>query len=301
MPLTDLTRAFRDDDQRQWAAEIVQDHLADDRIQEECHSLMRFWWQLSTELPQIDETELAATVGPDKLAAVEALIAALRTSHEAVDAWIHDTSERFPWIEDRGWDAGVAWRRSLTFDEPEPVAVPQPRLEVQPPAPRPDGVDAAGARVAFDAGVDGAAMRLATILEHDGDLDGAAAAYRLAAESDDPWALYALGRVYLAKLPPDWRNSDQGLCVWRIDEVWQHAADLGLVEAMYAVALLEDPTDGRSVRYLRQAAALGHAPSCYALGYNAHQRGDRAEAVEWWTKAGGYPPAVEALRSVSGA
>jgi TPR repeat protein len=84
---------------------------------------------------------------------------------------------------------------------------------------------------------------------------------------------------------------------WRITEVWQHAADLGLTEAMYAAAMMEGLGTGPALRNLRRAAALDHPPACYALGYDASLRGDRREAVAWWTKAadGGYRPAAEAL------
>jgi hypothetical protein len=49
--LSDLHRGFRDDDQRRAASAAVMDRLVDDREQEECHSLLKFWWQLTTPNP----------------------------------------------------------------------------------------------------------------------------------------------------------------------------------------------------------------------------------------------------------
>ncbi|MCW8103555.1 hypothetical protein OG288_01800 [Streptomyces tauricus] len=47
MTLTDLSNGFRDDEQRRRVQAVIHDRLADDRDQQECPFLMRFWWQLS--------------------------------------------------------------------------------------------------------------------------------------------------------------------------------------------------------------------------------------------------------------
>ncbi|MEU6028667.1 hypothetical protein ABZ825_16865 [Streptomyces tauricus] len=47
MTLTDLSNGFRDDEQRRRVQAVIHDRLADDRDQQECRFLMRFWWQLS--------------------------------------------------------------------------------------------------------------------------------------------------------------------------------------------------------------------------------------------------------------
>ncbi|NUP34896.1 MAG: hypothetical protein HOU01_24755 [Streptomycetaceae bacterium] len=46
MDLTDLRDGFRDDAQLWRARAIVPGRLADDRDQQECRYVMRFWWQL---------------------------------------------------------------------------------------------------------------------------------------------------------------------------------------------------------------------------------------------------------------
>jgi hypothetical protein len=214
--LTDLHGGFRDEDQHQRAAQLILDRFGDERRQSELHSLLMFSSQLSAAQEYIDETELADTVSGDKLAAVQALISALRTSHNAVDGWIRTTSRL------------------------SPLLAAEPRLEIHPPAPVPDGASLAQTQAEFDTGADGAAFRLAELLEHEGDWHRAAAMYRLVSEAGDVDALYALGRVYWAQ--DQYERSQAGdqfwLPAWRITEVWQHAADLGSVEAMHAVAMM---------------------------------------------------------------
>ncbi len=55
MSLLDLPHGFRDEHQRQSAQAIVMQRLADDREQEECRVLMKFWWQLA--MPYEDRSD----------------------------------------------------------------------------------------------------------------------------------------------------------------------------------------------------------------------------------------------------
>lgn len=64
---------------------------------------MRFWWQLSMSYSEVSIEELRTHVGEHKLAAVEALITAIRTSHERIDAWADVVEQDFPIIHDRGY------------------------------------------------------------------------------------------------------------------------------------------------------------------------------------------------------
>lgn len=79
--------------------------LADDREQEECRVLMRFWWQLAMKYQEVTEADLDRHVNPVKREAVQDLINAIRLSPGAIDAWIVATSDRFPIIQDRGYRA----------------------------------------------------------------------------------------------------------------------------------------------------------------------------------------------------
>jgi tetratricopeptide (TPR) repeat protein len=293
--LTDLHDRFRDDHQRRRAAEVVHLRLADDRQQEECRSLMRLWWQLTTDLPQIDEARLEATVGHPKLTAVWRLIAAVRSSPDAVDRWIEATSRSFPLVRDRGYElyergAGSSSVNDRRHDRRRLRHPPPPRLLDPISGPRPGDAELAHAQAACQSAADGAAFELGRILELRGELRRAAAAYRLAGESGDPHAFYALGRVLHALGEP----------AYRIAAAWQFAADAGLVEAMYALAVVESDSVGRAQRYLRQAAAQGHTPACYALGYRAFQQGEYRDAIRWWTEAAqaGHQIAGEALEAL---
>lgn len=107
MDLRSLRSGFRDDDQRHRAGQVVHLRLADDREQDECRYLLKFQWQLSMTYTEVTLEELRAHVGPEKLAAVEALIAALRSGPDDVERWIQDTVRSFPEIEDRGFQR---WR-----------------------------------------------------------------------------------------------------------------------------------------------------------------------------------------------
>ena len=79
--------------------------LADDRLQEECRYLMKLLWQLSMPYQEVTERELRQNVGPAKLEVVEQLISAIRSSPEAIDAWINTVRRTFPMIQDRGFMA----------------------------------------------------------------------------------------------------------------------------------------------------------------------------------------------------
>lgn len=79
--------------------------LADDRQQEECRVLVKFWWQLAMTTQEVTEADLDRHVQPVKREAVYELIDAIRRSPEAIDTWITDKSQRFPIIQDRGRQA----------------------------------------------------------------------------------------------------------------------------------------------------------------------------------------------------
>jgi hypothetical protein len=102
MDLRNLRLAFRDDSQRSQAQRVIHDRLADDRLQDECRSLMKFWWQLSMSYQEVTLGELREHVGAGKLQAVEALIKAIDQSPEAIDEWIAWAVAVFPVIHDRG-------------------------------------------------------------------------------------------------------------------------------------------------------------------------------------------------------
>lgn len=108
MDLTDLRLGFRDDDQRRRAGMVVHLHLADDRNQDECRYLLKLQWQLSVSYREVTWAQLRDHLGSKKLAAVEALIAALAESPAAVDRWIQKTEAAFPVVKDRGFRQ---WRR----------------------------------------------------------------------------------------------------------------------------------------------------------------------------------------------
>ncbi|WP_051755564.1 DUF6192 family protein [Kitasatospora purpeofusca] len=86
--------------------ELTRDNrLADDREPQECRYVMRFWWQLVVSYTEVSMDELALNVGGSKLEAIEELIGAIRSSHDAIDAWIAATQQAFPVVQDRGWTA----------------------------------------------------------------------------------------------------------------------------------------------------------------------------------------------------
>src|SRR5262245_7006961 len=79
---------FRDEAQRRRTQEVLRERIADDREQEECRYLMRFAWQLSMSYREVSYEELAAHVRPEKLARVDALLAAAQQGYEAIDEWL---------------------------------------------------------------------------------------------------------------------------------------------------------------------------------------------------------------------
>jgi hypothetical protein len=104
--LTTSAEGFRDEHQRRRVQFVIHDRLADDRDQEECRQLMKLFWQLGVSYRETTLSQLRQAVRPEKMAVVEALIAALRRSHEAVDEWIDATEVAYPIVEDRGY-----WRQ----------------------------------------------------------------------------------------------------------------------------------------------------------------------------------------------
>ncbi|MGA5069285.1 hypothetical protein ACPB9E_37005 [Streptomyces exfoliatus] len=103
MTLTDLSNGFRDDEQRRRVQAVIHDRLADDRDPQECRFLMRFWWQLSMSYREVSMRDLSLNVSQEKLAALEALIDAIRSSHAQIDAWAAGAERAFPVVEDRGF------------------------------------------------------------------------------------------------------------------------------------------------------------------------------------------------------
>lgn len=99
--LRDL-KGLVDEAQRKRLQQIVMNRLADDRDQDECRYLMRFWWQLSMSYTEVTIEELREHLHEPKLAAVEALIAAMRSSADEVQAWIAQAETTFPVVMDRG-------------------------------------------------------------------------------------------------------------------------------------------------------------------------------------------------------
>jgi hypothetical protein len=79
--------------------------LADDREQEECRVLMKFWWQLSMPYQEVTEADLDRHVRPVKREAVQRLIDAIRRSPDAIDAWVIATAREFSLVRDRGYEA----------------------------------------------------------------------------------------------------------------------------------------------------------------------------------------------------
>jgi hypothetical protein len=101
MSLRDLS-GLVEEAQRERLRQIVINRLADDRDQDECRYLMRFWWQLSMSYTEVTIEELREHVHEPKLAAIEALVAAMRSSAEEVQAWIAQAEVTFPVVMDRG-------------------------------------------------------------------------------------------------------------------------------------------------------------------------------------------------------
>ena len=98
-----LESYFRDDKQRKAVKEIVRTRLADDRNQEECRYLMRFWWQLSMTYREVTLEELEKYVSLEKLNIILELLESLKEDTTSVDSWIKKY-EQLPVIEDGGFD-----------------------------------------------------------------------------------------------------------------------------------------------------------------------------------------------------
>ncbi|MEU4358958.1 hypothetical protein [Streptomyces virginiae] len=103
VPLTDLSNGFHDVEQRRRVQRVIHDRLADDRDPQECRFLMRFWWQLAMPYQEVSMEELRLNVGESKLAVIEALISAIRSSRADIDGWISTTQKALPVIQDRGF------------------------------------------------------------------------------------------------------------------------------------------------------------------------------------------------------
>ncbi len=63
---------------------------------------MRFWWQLGMPYTEVTLEQLRTHVSERKMEAIDMLIAAIRTSHEEIDAWADAVQREFPVIFDRG-------------------------------------------------------------------------------------------------------------------------------------------------------------------------------------------------------
>ncbi|MEU2542582.1 hypothetical protein [Streptomyces iakyrus] len=109
MTLTDLPAGFRDEEQRGSVRRVIHDRLADDRDQQECRYLMRFWWQLGMTYQEVTLDQLRANLGEAALRLVEELIDAVRTSPEAIDDWVDAVEEALPVVHDRGFEEARTW------------------------------------------------------------------------------------------------------------------------------------------------------------------------------------------------
>jgi hypothetical protein len=103
--LTQLRHGFRDEDQRRRAQLVITSRLADDREQEECRYLMKLCWQLSMTYREVTEEQLRMHLRADRFEAVEALLAAVADSPNAIEMWIRETTQAWPEIQDRGFQA----------------------------------------------------------------------------------------------------------------------------------------------------------------------------------------------------
>ena len=89
---------FRDDAQRWAAREIIKARLADDRYQEECRYLMRFWWHLEMPYQEVSYIELRNHLSEQKLEALEALFDVIDTSYQRIDVWL----QRYSLLDELG-------------------------------------------------------------------------------------------------------------------------------------------------------------------------------------------------------
>ncbi|MFG3723265.1 hypothetical protein ACGF8D_36315 [Streptomyces massasporeus] len=109
MTLTDLPAGFRDEEQRGYVRRVIHDRLADDRHQQKCRYLMRFWWQLGMPYREVTLGRLRANLGEGTLRLVEELIDAVRTSPEAIDDWVDAVEGSRPIVRDRGFEEARTW------------------------------------------------------------------------------------------------------------------------------------------------------------------------------------------------
>lgn len=101
MSLNDISGLI-EDPQRERLRQIIQNRFADDRDQDECRYLMRFWWQLRMSYTEVTLEQLREHVHEPKLTAIEDLIDAIRTRPQDIKAWIGEAEVRFPVVMDRG-------------------------------------------------------------------------------------------------------------------------------------------------------------------------------------------------------
>lgn len=79
---------------------VIRDRLADDRDQDECRYILRFCWQLAMPYTEVTLEQLREHVHAPKLAVLEDLIRAIRSSEEDVGAWIDMVMATYPVVLD---------------------------------------------------------------------------------------------------------------------------------------------------------------------------------------------------------
>ena len=92
---------FRDERQLDEVRAIVHDRLANDRYQQECRYLMRFWWHLRMSYEEVAYEDLLLHLSDRKIKVLEALFDAIDTSHDAIDDWIKKQENDWPMIDKR--------------------------------------------------------------------------------------------------------------------------------------------------------------------------------------------------------
>ncbi|MFO0748458.1 MAG: hypothetical protein U1F43_22750 [Myxococcota bacterium] len=95
-------RWFRDEAQRDRVRSIVRERVADDRRQDECRYLMRFWWHLIMPYREVSYDELREHLEPPALALIDALLAAIEAGHAAIDGWADRAESALAIVVDRG-------------------------------------------------------------------------------------------------------------------------------------------------------------------------------------------------------
>lgn len=101
--LLKLSDSFEDEKQISRIQDIIQYRLADDRNQQECRYLMRFWWQFSVSYQEVTLEELENFVSPEKLQIILELLTAIENGSGSIIAWI-DKYENISIIEDKGFE-----------------------------------------------------------------------------------------------------------------------------------------------------------------------------------------------------